>query len=406
MTINQHLTTNNLEAAFEIFNELSNSLGETYRGLEVRVSELTRELAQVRSERIRELAEKEKLANRLSSLLSVLPGGVIVVDQEQNIREANPEAKELLGTNESLIGKNWPDLIRNEIQGSADVKHDLQFKNGKRVSLCDRVLDAEGNQVILFTDVTELHSLQEWVSRDKRLTALGEMSARLAHQLRTPLSSALLYMSHLGGRKADKENRPRIVEKVIDRLQHIESLIDGMLMFVRGDTKTSSRFSAGTLMSELLTTVLPQAEKKGGRINVNLPEDEICITGNREALLSGLVNIVENSIGLADKPIIQIELKENSHHVEFRIDDNGPGIDQSIIDKIFDPFFTTRAGGTGLGLAIAAVIAREHGGDVEVKNLDAGGARFCFKISRYEPAPDAETADILESALTQGQFSD
>lgn len=392
-TTNQQMTANSLEAAFAVFNELSSSLDESYRDLEARVSELNRELAEVRNERSRELAEKEKLANRLSSLLAALPGGVVVMDQFQNIREANPQAHEMLANGQTLIGRNWRLLIKDAVKENVEVKRDLQLKNGKRISLCDRVLDADGNQVILLTDVTELYSLQEWVNREKRLSALGEMSARLAHQLRTPLSSALLYMSHFGHRPHAAKDENRIVGKVIDRLQHIESLIDGMLMFVRGNTKTSSVFSVQTLMAELLTTLSPELTRKGGVIDLKLPEDTINIMGNREALLSGLINIVENSIDLADQPRIEIELVQDVHQLQFFITDNGPGIDESIIDKIFDPFFTTKTEGTGLGLAIAAVIAREHGGGVDVENLIGGGARFCFRISRYEPAPNEESSD-------------
>jgi two-component system, sensor histidine kinase FlrB len=386
---NQHLTVNSLEAAFEVFNELSSSLDQSYRGLETRVSELNMELARVRSERTRELAEKEKLANRLSSLLAVLPGGVVVIDHQQNIREANPEAGDLLLDGQSLIGRNWNDLLKDLVEEGAGLERDLQLKNGTRISLCDRVLDAEGHRVILFTDISELCSLQEWVNREKRLSALGEMSARLAHQLRTPLSSALLYMSHFGQGSNKIWEESRIVKKVIDRLQHIESLIDGMLMFVRGDTRTSVCFPVQSLISELTTTLRPQVNRKGGVLELKVPDEDITVRGNREALLSGLVNIVENAIGLADQPRIEIEVLDDTRYLQFLISDDGPGIDPGILDKIFDPFFTTRSDGTGLGLAIAAVIAREHGGDVQVQNLADGGTRFCFRISRYESARDA-----------------
>ncbi len=388
MTTNQPLASENLAAAFEMFNQMSSSLGESYRGLENRVFELSEELAQVRSERTKELAEKEKLANRLSALLSVLPGGVVTVDKYGVVRDLNPEAVELLGVSKSLIGKNWPQILAELAMERDTVGHDYKFHNGKRVSVIDRILDAQGHQVILLTDVTELYTLQEWVNREKRLSALGEMSARLAHQLRTPLSSALLYTSHLSSEGQRGSNFDRITRKVIDRLHHIESLIDGMLMFVRGDTRNSSRFSAQVLMAELLTTVLPQAEARNGIVNMKLPGNDLWIKGNREALLSGLVNIIENSIQLTEQPIVEIELIETTDCYEFVVKDNGPGIPDAVIDKIFDPFFTTRTNGTGLGLAIAAVIAKEHGGDVTASNPAGGGALFRFSIA----AVNVETA--------------
>ena len=133
----QPLTSDNLEAAFAVFNQMSTSLGESYRDLESCVSELILELVEVRNERTRELAEKEKLANRLSTLLSVLPGGVVTLNQQLFVTDLNPEAVELLGI-EILVGKHWPSVLKQLIKQGDSKSHDLHMKNGKRLSLCDR----------------------------------------------------------------------------------------------------------------------------------------------------------------------------------------------------------------------------------------------------------------------------
>ena len=80
------------------------------------------------------------------------------------------------------------------------------------------------------------------------------------------------------------------------------------------------------------------------------------------------------------------------------ITDNGPGVDEAVIEKVFDPFFTTRVDGTGLGLAIANMTAQAHGGSVEVINLPAGGAQFTFRLRH-----DTQLNDIgLLSAAASG----
>src|SRR5262245_47693902 len=91
-----------LEQAFALFNQMSNQLSESYSLLEARVSELKGQLALVSAQRMQELAEKERLANRLQSLLDLLPGGVIVIDGQGVVREANPAARSLLG--QPLVG--------------------------------------------------------------------------------------------------------------------------------------------------------------------------------------------------------------------------------------------------------------------------------------------------------------
>ncbi|MFP5429221.1 MAG: PAS domain-containing protein, partial [Gammaproteobacteria bacterium] len=98
-----------LEQAFALFSQVSSQLSESYGMLEARVSELKGELAVVSAQRMAELDEKERLANRLQNLLDLLPGGVIVIDAQGFVREANPAACELLG--EPLIGQLWRQVI-------------------------------------------------------------------------------------------------------------------------------------------------------------------------------------------------------------------------------------------------------------------------------------------------------
>lgn len=373
-------TTRQLEQAFDIFNRMSDQLGSSYRELESRVATLTEELTAARSLRLKELAEKERLANRLSALLEVLPVGVVILDSDEKVREANPGATGLLGN--PLIGVLWADVLARESVNLPDEAQEVELQNGKRIILSERVLDAQGNQVILLTDVTDRHALQEWVNREKRLSALGEMVARLAHQIRTPLSSALLYMSHFSTSKLDDVQRSRVVNKISDRLKHMERLVNSMLNFVRGGSAGSDLIPLSALLDELKLIVAPQVLSKGGDVRFDFPIPNITIKGNKEALLAALVNITENAINIVDVPFIDITARNTEQWTEIYIRDNGPGIDPSVIDRIFDPFFTTRAEGTGLGLAVVAMTAKAHGGDVQVFNHDQGGAEFRLRLSR------------------------
>ena len=377
-----------LEAAFKAFNEMSGALRDSYCALEARVAQLTAELAEVSDARLKELAEKEKLANRLTALLSALPGGVVVLDRQSNVVEINPEAQELLGEacgESSLVGMNWDDVIvRASRPGTFGNPH-LELDTGQKLSVCDRALDSDGNRVILLTDVTEPYARQESVNREKRLTALGEMSARLAHQVRTPLAAALLYMSQLGQNRVSREDRLRLVPKVVDRLHHMESLTTGMLEFVRGEASISGWSSIPDLISDFRTSIEPQITEQGGILRIFYASELDEIWVNRDALTSALINIAENAVQLIETPRIEVTVTGYSDKVEFCVKDNGPGIEDSIIDKIFDPFFTTRAKGTGLGLAIAAMVAREHGGEINVANNASGGACVTLSIARKSP---------------------
>jgi two-component system sensor histidine kinase FlrB len=177
---------------------VSRELDLSYRDLQGQVQRLTDELAASRSARLRELGEKERLLARLSSLVSVLPGGVLLLDSGNRVRDANPEALDLLG--EPLIGERWADVAARHPalrDRGREAQSDAAFGGGRHLSVSSRSLDSHGEQVVLITDTTQLHDLQQQLGRRQRLAALGEMAARLAHQIRTPLSSTTLYLAQL-----------------------------------------------------------------------------------------------------------------------------------------------------------------------------------------------------------------
>src|SRR5690606_13169564 len=123
--------------------------------------------------------------------LDILPGGVVVLDGRGRVIEANPLALELLG--EPLLGVFWREVIQRSFAPRADDGHEISLQDGRRLSLATRSLAGEPGQLILLTDLTETRRLQDELARHARLSALGRMVASLAHQIRTPLSTALLY---------------------------------------------------------------------------------------------------------------------------------------------------------------------------------------------------------------------
>jgi len=391
------LSASQLEQAFEVFNRVSHELDTSYRELESKVAGLTHELAASRSDRLKELAEKERLAHRLSSLISVLPGGVLIVDSRQVIRDVNPEALELLG--EPLIGQLWSDVLNRvadhdqlEYQGlqqhnpqrqhSLQQTKEIQLANDKCISVVSRPLDQSGDAVVLVTDVSEIHQLQEQLGRKKRLTALGEMAARLAHQIRTPLSSTTLYLSQLGRQDLLAGQRQKISAKVSERLIHMGHLVDSMLSFVRGESPAADMIHVNQVLKDFEATVLPQIEKSESTLIIPEVDNTLSIIGDHEELTGALSNLAMNAMEAA-KGSVTLDVwvgALNNHWLQIRVRDNGPGISEDIIDRIFDPFFTTRSQGTGLGLAVVAMTVSNHGGEITVHNHSAGGAEFLINL--------------------------
>jgi len=230
-----------LEQAFALFNQMSNQLSESYGLLEARVNELKGELALVSAQRMQELAEKERLANRLLSLLDLLPGGVIVIDGQGVVREANPAACLLLG--KPLEGMLWREVIARCFAPREDDGHEISLKDGRRLSIATRSLNGEPGQLVLLTDLTETRRLQDQLARHERLSALGRMVASLAHQIRTPLSAAMLYASHLSEQALPFEQQQRFAGRLKERLHELEHQVRDMLVFARGDLPLPDRLS-------------------------------------------------------------------------------------------------------------------------------------------------------------------
>ncbi|OUS11523.1 hypothetical protein A9Q89_08585 [Gammaproteobacteria bacterium 53_120_T64] len=391
-------TTEQLEKVFETFNRVSEELDISYRVLQVRVSTLTEELAEVRIQRLQELAEKERLANRLALLMSELPGGVLVLDSEGVITQANAAAENFfahsgghsqpvrdLDSQQSLLGQAWPQLISGACRDGGNAVSESEFflSNGRRLSLSRQPLPDANEELILLTDMTRLHDLQETVSRDKRLSALGEMAARLAHQIRTPLSSALLYVSHLARPTATAEERERVSSKVVDSLRHMEGLVNSMLTFVRGAPVVLERIELQSFAEELLALVDPLVKQCGGALNarVALGSGTKTIDGDRDELLGAVLNLVDNAIDVADKALcLDIDISVVAGSLQILVADNGPGVAADIRERIFDPFFTTRVKGTGLGLAVVAMTVRSHGGKMRLDTRADGATVFCLEL--------------------------
>jgi two-component system sensor histidine kinase FlrB len=370
-----------LEVAFHAFNAMSESLEASYRDLESQVIRLHQELAAANSERLRELAAREQIANRLERLLEALPGGVLVLDGNGVIRDCNPAAIDLL--DEPLLGVSWSEVRQRAFEPNGWDGDEVVLRDGRRVSISLRSLGSEPGRIVLLKDVTETRRLQEMVARQQRLSAMGEMAASLAHQIRTPLASSLLYISNLGRPHLDGAGRIRFVERVRERLRHMERMVNDMLVFARGGSSEGGVVTVSSLVDDLLHTIEPQLADCGGAINHYIGgsdgssnDSELQLVGNHEALLGALLNLATNSIQAGGDGVeIALEVRSVSGAIEILLSDNGPGVADDIADSIFDPFYTTRPDGTGLGLAVVRNVVEAHGGQISL--LDRGeGASF------------------------------
>lgn len=359
-----------LEQAFALFNQMSSQLTDSYSMLEARVTELKGELAVVSAQRMQELAEKERLANRLQNLLDLLPGGVIVIDAQGIVREANPAACELLGL--PLEGELWRHVIARCFAPREDDGHEISLKDGRRLSIATRSLDAEPGQLVLLNDLTETRQLQGQLARHERLSSLGRMVASLAHQIRTPLSAALLYASHLAEQELPVATQQRFAGRLKERLHELEHQVRDMLVFARGELPLTDRVTPKVLMQSLQSAALTHVQDLPIRWQCDSHAGELLC--NRDTLIGAILNLIENAIQASAGDVrLKVHLYTRENTLRVCVSDSGSGIEASVLARLGEPFFTTKTTGTGLGLTVVKAVARAHQGELQLRSRPGRG---------------------------------
>ncbi len=374
-----------LEQAFALFSEASAQLTDAYHDLQQQVERLTGELAVANGELRRQYLEKEALSRRLSLLLSALPAGVVVLDQAQTVVEVNPAAAAMLA--QPLVGEPWPAVAARCLRETGPNEWELRAESRpgevRLMNIGSSHLDVVGGQILLLSDITDAYRMQQELERHQRLTAMGEMAARLAHQLRTPLATAMLYTAHLAKPLLSEVDRQRFAEKSLARLRHLEQLIRDMLLFVRGRSGEQEVLDADSLLAELRQIIEPQMAARGLSFSVLDRSAGACVLGNRKDLIGAMLNVLENAMQACPEGgdgRVALSSEIDGDGLRLSVNDNGSGIADEVLDRLFEPFFTTRGEGTGLGLAIVRGVIEAHGGEVSVTSSLGRGSSFVVRL--------------------------
>jgi two-component system sensor histidine kinase FlrB len=365
-------------SALELFNRMSRQITDSYRTLESRVNQLSGELTQESLQRQQELEEKEQLADRLSTLLNALPAGVVVLDSQGVVTQTNPAAIALLG--EPLDGARWVDVIQRCFAPRRDDGHEVSLKDGRRVSIEIRTMENQPGQLILLTDLTETRHLQAQLAHAQRLSAMGKMVASLAHQIRTPLSAAILYGGHLSQEDLDEEMRQRCASRLMSRLTHLEQQVRDMLIFARGETRLAEELSAGKLVAALSSAVEGLRPAPGAEVTLHDGISRECrLMCNRDALVGACTNLVNNSLE-SGATKVALHVVEEAGELVIRVVDNGPGFQPAEANRLTEAFYTTKSHGTGLGLAVVQAVVKAHQGRFSIESPEQGGAVATLRL--------------------------
>ncbi len=229
--------------------------------------------------------------------------------------------------------------------------------------------------------LSEIRVLQQEASRGQRLSSMGEMTARLAHQVRTPLATALLYASQLKQVDLRADQHDCFVDRLLVGLRHLDHMVNDMLLYARGGQRGDEVVTVSELLDLVKQSLLPQLTENGASWSIRDTDRDGPIRGQREILVSVFANLAKNALDACGQSArLDWQVDVQGQVVCIVLQDNGPGVAADMREQIFEPFFTTRASGTGLGLAVVRAMIDAHGGGIELDPAYRNGARFVLTL--------------------------
>ncbi|MEM1109897.1 MAG: ATP-binding protein [Planctomycetota bacterium] len=291
---------------------------------------------------------------------------------------ASPAAE----TSTASSGVLAPDDLAEVIRAYSDVAERLQASHE---ALSDEVVRLQ----------QELAAKNVQLERSKRLSALGEMAAGIAHEIRNPLAAIQLYAEMVTEDLAEaacglaSEDDAQLgfaadnTRKIADAVRGLSAIVNDVLSFARRIEPGVQPLDARSTLQRVVDAHRPEIEKHGVAVSIEVQSD--IIYADADMLHQALLNLVRNAVdAMAEQGGGQLSLAVEAEKIT--LSDTGPGLPKEVIDRIFNPFFTTRSTGTGLGLAIVHRIVDAHGGTIAVRNHPRhGGAVFTLEL----PAPQA-----------------
>jgi signal transduction histidine kinase/CheY-like chemotaxis protein len=347
----------------------------------------------------------------LGGVIEWLEEGVVLFDQHESVRTHNTRFEQLagLGPLESAKGETLEGLILRMGRQSADPakfaerwRELANIDGGTRdelrmikpsARLLERtarpVFDAVGRKlgrVEVYRDLTAQRMFQSQLLQTEKLAALGQMVSGVAHELSNPLTSILGYAQRVLLR-ADAAGKSPEVRQIFQEAERAAGIVRQLLFSARETPPERRRVALNQVV--LRSMELQRFSMATEKISLELDLDPglPVVLGDAAQLQQVLMNLVGNARQAIEQKgaggqIRVRTLQVAERRVQLEVEDDGPGVPQSILARIFDPFFTTKAEGvgTGLGLSIVLSIVREHGGSVNVQNAVQGGAVFTVEL--------------------------
>ncbi len=335
--------------------------------------------------------------------------GVLVINGGGDIIYFNREASEILGIeSKEAIGVSYNDLVeeREKFRSLAFLKpifrlcmeedrtfrrHEMTVEGpgGKRLTINFNAFPlhrANGERMgaaIVFMDISAIKEMESRLRQQDHLSILGQMAAKIAHEVKNPLFAIIGLADELEEEESDPESR-QLLSMIKQEATLSNEWISGMLTFSKSPFPVGEEaaLSLQTSVSELIADFMRTHEQDNVKIVRDFEEGLPAVMMSRDNMRHVLFNLLENSMhAMPEGGVITVRAHDTGNgYVEMRIEDTGTGIRPEIVPSVFEPFFTTKDGGTGLGLSIVHKILLDIGGDIDVRSQQELGTTFILKL--------------------------
>jgi signal transduction histidine kinase len=216
----------------------------------------------------------------------------------------------------------------------------------------------------------------------RRLAALGQFAAAIAHDIRTPLTSISLNVQILRQKLHLSDDDREHLDIALEELARLDKSVAEILDFAKPVKLAQQSIDVGELIETTARGLSSVMSEKGVALECDLPADLPTVQGDPQRLRQVLVNLVGNAAEASTRGNeVTVRAKPaDASHVAIEVVDHGRGIKADDLPRIFEPFFTTRPDGTGLGLAICHKVVRAHGGDIQVRSIVGEGSTFTILL--------------------------
>jgi len=340
------------------------------------------------------LFEKVSMAEaELKNIFESISDMVYFNDSDFTIRKVNRAVLEKIGLpEEEIIGRKCYEIFHGTDEPWPRCPHTKTVRTGQAyieeiedphlggtyMVSSSPIQDRSGRMigtVHISRDVSESRKLREQLQKAEKMAALGEMAAKIAHEIRNPLIS-------VGGFARRLEKKLQGPEKdyatiIVDSVNHLEAILKDILGFVRETPIIRVRGDLAEILDQLVSLFAPSLRERGIRIEKEYRQISLEVPIDSNKIREALTNLIRNAEqALEGGGVIRIVLDRTEKEAVVEVTDNGPGISEEDCRHIFDPFFTTKMSGTGLGLAITQRIVELHRGRLTVSSGAKTGTTF------------------------------